>query len=253
MTLNPLTALSPVDGRYAARADALRPILSEYGLIRFRVNVEVCWLRALAEAPAINELPGLDPDWLVVLDALDEDFGPGDAEAVKAIEATTNHDVKAVEYLIKSRLADAGAPAAIREFVPFACTSEDINNLAYALMLKPARDEVLLPAQDEILDTLEAMAVRLADQPMLSRTHGQPASPTTLGKEIANVAWRLTRQRDQFKAIQPMGKLKYQPKKKQLELQLADGTRGLFGEVAEARLQSLAQSLGGVEVTVKGR
>ena len=207
MTLNPLTALSPVDGRYAARADSLRPFLSEYGLIRYRVKVEVRWLRALADAPGIGELAGLEPAWLAVLETLEDHFGAADAEAVKAIEADTNHDVKAVEYLIKTRLADAGAPSAVREFVHFACTSEDINNLAYALMLKAAREEVLLPAQDRLIDVLEAMAVELAEQPMLSRTHGQPASPTTLGKEIANVARRLTRQRDQFAAVRPMGKM----------------------------------------------
>jgi adenylosuccinate lyase len=207
MTLNPLTALSPVDGRYAARAHSLRPFLSEYGLIRYRVLVEVRWLKALARASGVVELPELDAASLAVLERLETSFDSADADAVKAIEATTNHDVKAVEYLIKDRLAQAGAPAAVTEFVHFACTSEDINNLAYALMLKAARDEVLLPAQDQLLDVLESMAVELAGVPMLSRTHGQPASPTTLGKEIANVAARLTRQRDQFKAVRPLGKM----------------------------------------------
>ena len=198
-----LTALSPVDGRYAAKADALRPIFSEYGLIKARVKVEIEWLLALAAEPAIPELPAFDAARIASLRALAEGFSVEDAARVKAIERTTNHDVKAVEYFIKERL---GADPWL-EFVHFACTSEDINNLSYALMLREARDAVLLPKLDETMAKLRAMAHAHAALPMLSRTHGQTASPTTVGKELANVVARLERQRRQLAAVELSGKI----------------------------------------------
>jgi adenylosuccinate lyase len=202
-----LTALSPIDGRYASKVAELRGLLSEYGLIRHRVLVEVRWLEALADDPAIEEVPPLGRAARERLEALVADFGEADAARVRAIEATTNHDVKAVEYFVKERIADVPELAAVAEFVHFACTSEDINNLAYALMLKTARDGCLLPLADELIDALRALAEATADQPMLSRTHGQPASPTTLGKEIANVVARLTRQRRQLAEVSILGKM----------------------------------------------
>jgi adenylosuccinate lyase len=201
-----LLALSPLDGRYAAKVEALRPIFSESGLIRARVRVEVEWLLALAGDPGIPELPALDAGGSARLRALADGFTPADAARVKAIEATTNHDVKAVEYFIKERLRDDAGLAPALEFVHFACTSEDINNLAYGLMLREARDAVLLPALDRLVSTLRAMAHTHAALPMLSRTHGQTASPTTVGKELANVVARLQRQRAQLAAITIPGK-----------------------------------------------
>ena len=206
MELSPLTALSPVDGRYAAQTEPLRPVFSEYGLIAARVRVEVRWLQALADAPGVAEVPPLSAEARARLEALADGFDLEDARAVKAIEATTNHDVKAVEYFIKQRIADHPELGRIREFVHFACTSEDINNLAYGLMLKQGR-EVLLPVMDELIATLAELAHALAEQPMLARTHGQPASPTTLGKEFANVVARLRRQREQFARVEILGKL----------------------------------------------
>jgi len=203
MTNPALTALSPVDGRYAAKADALRPIFSEYGLIRARVAVEIEWLLALAAEPGIVELPAFEAAKIARLRALAEDFSVDDAARVKAIERTTNHDVKAVEYFIKERLGDDPA----LEFVHFACTSEDINNLSYARMLREARETVLLPKLDEAIDRLRAMAREHAALPMLSRTHGQTASPTTVGKELANVVARLSRQRAQLAAVELSGKI----------------------------------------------
>ncbi len=204
---SPLTALSPLDGRYAAAASPLRPIFSETGLMHRRVQVEVQWLLALAEEPSIAEVPTLSPAarraWL----ELEEGFSEADAARIKEIERTTNHDVKAVEYFLKERSADQAELAAVREFIHFACTSEDINNLAYALMLRDARRHVLLPALDSVIDRLRAMAQRHAGQPMLSRTHGQTASPTTLGKELANVVARLERQRRQIAAVEISGKI----------------------------------------------
>lgn len=202
-----LLALSPLDGRYAARVDALRPIFSEYGLIRARVKVEVEWLIALAAEPAIAELPPFDPEQITKLQALAEDFSPADAQRVKEIERTTNHDVKAVEYFIKERLRDDPALAPALEFVHFACTSEDINNLAYALMIGQARQEVLLPKLDELIQALRRLAHEHAALPMLSRTHGQSASPTTVGKELANVVARLQRQGEQLAAVSIAGKI----------------------------------------------
>lgn len=202
-----LLALSPLDGRYAAKVDALRPVFSEFGLIHARVRVEIAWLLALAADDGIAELPAFDDAQAARLRALADDFSVADAARIKAIEATTNHDVKAVEYFIKERLAGDVALAPALEFVHFACTSEDINNLSYALMLRQAREAVLLPALDGVTATLRAMAHAHAAQPMLSRTHGQTASPTTLGKELANVVARLERQRAQIAAVELSGKI----------------------------------------------
>ena len=202
-----LLALSPLDGRYAGKVGALRPIFSESGLIRARVQVEVEWLLALAAEPAIVELPALPADAVARLRALVDGFGTVDAARVKEIEATTNHDVKAVEYWIKEKLRDDAGLAGALEFVHFACTSEDINNLSYALMLRQAREQVLLPALDRLCDTLRTMAHAHAGLPMLSRTHGQTASPTTVGKELANVLARLRRQRRQLAAVEMPGKI----------------------------------------------
>ncbi len=207
MQLTSLTALSPVDGRYAAKTDALRPIFSEYGLIRHRVQVEIRWLLALAARPEIAEIPPLSGHAVHILERIASDFDEEAAHRVKNIERTTNHDVKAVEYFIKERIAGNDELEAISEFVHFACTSEDINNLAHALMLREARDQVLLPLLDQTIDAVRDLAHRYADQPMLARTHGQPASPTTLGKEMANVAHRLRRQREQIAAVPLLGKI----------------------------------------------
>ncbi len=207
-----LTALSPLDGRYAGKVDALRPIFSEYGLIKARVKVEVEWLLALAAEPGIVELAPFSPAAVKRLRALAADFPVEAAARVKAIERTTNHDVKAVEYLIKERLQDDDAdpdselgPAL--EFVHFACTSEDINNLCYALMLGQARQQVLLPQLDALIETLRGMAHAHAALPMLSRTHGQTASPTTVGKELANVVARLQRQGEVLAGLPMPGKI----------------------------------------------
>lgn len=207
MDLTPLTAVSPVDGRYASKTEALRPIFSEYGLIRHRVLVEVRWLQALADHEAIAEVPALSEHARRILDDIVEKFSEEDARRVKNIERTTNHDVKAVEYFLKEKIAGNSELEAISEFLHFACTSEDINNLAYGLMLREARGQVLLPKIDEIIHAVVELAHRNADLPMLSRTHGQPASPTTLGKEMANVAYRLRRQRDQIAAVPMLGKI----------------------------------------------
>ena len=192
--INPLLALSPLDGRYAASAEALRPVFSEYGLIKARVRVELEWLKALAAAPQIGEVPPFSAATVAEIDGVIAGFSVDDAQAVKAIEATTNHDVKAVEYWLKQRFAANAEVSAVNEFIHFACTSEDINNLSHALMLREARDAVLLPKLRELTDKLRALAHDLAAVPMMSRTHGQPATPTTLGKEIANVLARLQRQ-----------------------------------------------------------
>jgi len=202
-----LTALSPLDGRYASKVEPLRPIFSEYGLMHRRVHVEIHWLLALAAHAGIVELPAFGATEKAKLVAIADGFSLDDGERIKAIEATTNHDVKAVEYFIKERMGDDSALAQAREFVHFACTSEDINNLSYALMLRDARDEVLLPAYDQVIDALRALAHQQASLPMLSRTHGQTASPTTLGKELANVVARLVRQRDQLVEVEIPGKI----------------------------------------------
>ena len=207
MELTALTAISPIDGRYADKTADLRPIFSEYGLIHHRVLVEVRWLQALARHPGISEVPPLSLHATRILDGLVEKFCPADAQRVKNIERTTNHDVKAVEYLLKEKIAGNAELEAVGEFIHFACTSEDINNLAYALMLRAARTQALLPQLDELIDAIIRLAHRYADQPMLARTHGQPASPTTLGKEMANVAYRLKRQRAQLAATPLLGKI----------------------------------------------
>ena len=207
MSDSSLLALSPLDGRYAGKVDALRPIFSEYGLIKARVKVEVEWLLALAAEPGIVELAPFSDAAVQRLRALADGLSLADAARVKEIERTTNHDVKAVEYLIKERLKDDAELGPALEFVHFACTSEDINNLSYALMLREARDTVLLPALDGIAASLRALAHAQAAQPMLSRTHGQTASPTTLGKEVANVVARLERQRRQVAAVELTGKI----------------------------------------------
>ncbi|GAA3917543.1 adenylosuccinate lyase [Luteimonas lutimaris] len=206
-TESQLLALSPLDGRYAGKVDALRPIFSEYGLLRARVRVEVEWLLALAAEPGIAELAPFGDAAAARLRALAEGFSVADAARVKEIERTTNHDVKAVEYFIKERLKDDAELGPALEFVHFACTSEDINNLSYALMLNQARREVLLPKLDEVIEALRAMAHEHAALPMLSRTHGQTASPTTVGKEIANVVARLRRQGEQLAAVSLTGKI----------------------------------------------
>jgi adenylosuccinate lyase len=202
-----LNAISPIDGRYAEKAAELRPLFSERGLIRQRVRVEALWLKALAAESGIVELRGLPAEALNVLDALASGLTDADAAEVKRIERETNHDVKAVEYFVKSRLDDVPAWRTRREFVHFACTSEDINNLSYALMLKEARDQVLLSRLDTLITRLRTLAHANASVPMMSRTHGQPATPTTLGKEIANFIYRLQRQRNRFAAVAIEGKI----------------------------------------------
>jgi len=207
MTPSPLTALSPLDGRYSAKVENLRPIFSEYGLMQRRVLVEVRWLEALADENRIAEVAPLSATARTRLQAVAEGFSVADAERVKEIERTTNHDVKAIEYFIKQHIESDPELAKAKEFVHFACTSEDINNLAYALMLRDARDGVLLPTLDAVIAKLRELVHENAGLPMLSRTHGQTASPTTLGKEIANVVARLERQRRQIAAIDMLGKM----------------------------------------------
>jgi len=207
MDLSTLTAISPIDGRYGAKTEALRPLVSEYGLIRHRVLVEVRWLQALGVHPDIAEVPDLSDAAQERLNAIVDGFSVDDAGRVKIIERTTNHDVKAVEYFLKERVADNAELAAVSEFIHFACTSEDINNLAYALMLRTAREAVLLPEMDAVIDAVRALAHRYAELPMLSRTHGQPASPTTLGKEMANVVHRLRTQRNAVAGVHLLGKI----------------------------------------------
>ncbi|MEW9624740.1 adenylosuccinate lyase [Rhodanobacter geophilus] len=207
MSNHALTALSPLDGRYAGKVEPLRPIFSEFGLMHRRVQVEIEWLLALAAAPGIAELPPFTAAQVTQLRAIASGFGVEDGARIKAIEATTNHDVKAVEYFIKERIGTDPALAQAREFVHFACTSEDINNLSYALMLRDAREQVLLPAFDGIIARLRELAHANAGLPMLSRTHGQTASPSTLGKELANVVARLERQRRQLAALEVPGKI----------------------------------------------
>ncbi|HEU4774643.1 MAG TPA: adenylosuccinate lyase [Lysobacter sp.] len=202
-----LLALSPLDGRYAGKVDALRPIFSEFGLIKARVKVEVEWLLALAGEPGIEELAPFSAEATARLRALADGLSVEDAARVKEIERTTNHDVKAVEYFIKERLAGDAELGPALEFVHFACTSEDINNLSYSLMLNEARNTVMVPRLDELIARLRAMAHEYAALPMLSRTHGQTASPTTVGKEIANVVARLLRQRETLIAVPMPGKI----------------------------------------------
>ncbi len=207
MQLSELTAISPIDGRYGNKTADLRPIFSEFGLIRHRVLVEVRWLQLLAAEPVITEVPALSEQANNALNNIFENFTVEDAQRVKNIEKTTNHDVKAVEYFLKEKIAGNAELEAISEFIHFACTSEDINNLAYGLMLREARTQSLLPMMDETIDAISALAHKYASVPMLSRTHGQPASPTTLGKEMANVAFRLKRQREQVVMVPMLGKI----------------------------------------------
>lgn len=207
MELSSLTAISPIDGRYGDKCVELRSIFSEFGLIRYRVLVEIRWLEALASNPDIPEVPNLSPESKQLLNHLIGDFGIKDAERVKQIERTTNHDVKAVEYLLKEKIAGHEELEKISEFFHFACTSEDINNLSHGLMLMAGRQDVLLPQMDALIDAMARLAIEHANKPMLSRTHGQPASPTTLGKEMANIVYRLRRQRDQVADVQLLGKI----------------------------------------------
>ena len=205
--INPLTALSPLDGRYASAVSELRPIFSEYGLIHARIKVELEWLKALAAEAAISEVPPFTAATIAEIDGVIADFSVEDAQAVKAIEATTNHDVKAIEYWLKQRFANVPEVLAVSEFIHFSCTSEDINNLSHALMLKQARDEVLLPKLCELIEELRQLAHTHAALPMMCRTHGQPATPSTLGKEIANVVARLQRQIQSVQQQQFLGKI----------------------------------------------
>src|SRR5689334_9492155 len=202
-----LTALSPLDGRYAQKVDALRECFSEFALIRDRVRVEIAWLLALADEPAIREVPVFSDDARRVLADIGASFSTDDAARVKAIERTTNHDVKAVEYWLKARVADVPEIARVSEFIHFACTSEDINNLAYGIALAHARKAILLPTLEAVASGLREMADAYADWPMLARTHGQPATPTTLGKELANVFARLERQIEGFARLPIKGKI----------------------------------------------
>ncbi|EJO30634.1 adenylosuccinate lyase [Achromobacter marplatensis] len=204
--LSQLNALSPLDGRYASRGDALRGLLSEAGFMAHRVEVEVAWLVALSDA-GLPELPAFSAAGRQRLQQLVQDFSESDAARIKDIERVTNHDVKAVEYWLKEKVADDAELARAAEFIHFACTSEDINNTSHALMLSRARDQVVVPRLRELAAKLNDMAVAQADQPMLSRTHGQPASPTTLGKEFANVAARLNRAIAAVEAVEPLAKL----------------------------------------------
>ena len=205
--LSALTALSPLDGRYGEKTASLRPLFSEFGLIHFRVTVEVRWLLMLAEHPQITEVPAFSPEAKALLEQIITGFSEADARKVKEIEATTNHDVKAVEYFLKDKTRSNREITAVSEFIHFACTSEDINNLAYGLMLRDGREKILLPAMDRLISAIGQIAKQHAAQPLLSRTHGQPASPSTMGKELANVASRLQRQRAQITGVEILGKI----------------------------------------------
>jgi adenylosuccinate lyase len=207
MELSAITAISPVDGRYASKTTELRSIFSEYGLIKYRVTVEVRWLQALAEAIEIEEVPAFSAEANTLLDNIVENFSVEDAQRVKDIEATTNHDVKAVEYFLKEKIADNSELNSISEFVHFACTSEDINNLSYGLMLKDAVELVIKPYQAKLISAIQDKSIEYAALPLLSRTHGQPASPSTIGKEFANVVARLKRQAKQLSQVEILGKI----------------------------------------------
>ena len=207
MSFNTLTSLSPLDGRYAAKVDALREQFSEFGLIRRRLQVEIEWLKALAAEPHFAEIPAFSPATIAALDQLLAGFTPQQAAEVKAIEAVTNHDVKALEYWIKQQLADNAEVMRVSEFIHFACTSEDINNLSHALMLKAARDQTMVPMLAQLAARLRDLAHQHADLPMMARTHGQPATPTTLGKEMANVVYRIERAVSRIAAVSLLGKI----------------------------------------------
>jgi adenylosuccinate lyase len=207
MELSQLTAVSPLDGRYGGKTAELRPIFSEFGLIRYRITVEIRWLQCLARHPGVSEVPRFSEDADRRLEAILAELDEADARRVKEIERTTNHDVKAIEYFLKEKIAGNAELEAVSEFIHFACTSEDINNLSHALMLRDARERCLLPQMDQLIGAIRTLAETHAERPMLSRTHGQPASPTTLGKEMANVVARLARQRRQLAGVEIMGKI----------------------------------------------
>ncbi|MBS4017671.1 MAG: adenylosuccinate lyase [Dechloromonas sp.] len=207
MDFNPLTAISPLDGRYAGKVDALREHFSEFGLIRARLKVEIEWLKALAAEAHFTEIAAFSPATIAELDALVANFGPVQAAEVKAIEATTNHDVKALEYWIKDKTKGNAEVVKVSEFIHFACTSEDINNLSHALMCQGAREQAMLPTLDKVIAKLRELAHAYADIPMMSRTHGQPATPSTMGKEMANVAYRLQRARVRIAQVELLGKI----------------------------------------------
>ncbi len=207
MQLNSLSAVSPIDGRYGSKTETLRPIFSEFGLIRHRVLVEVRWLQHLAAATQISEVPEFSAHAQSILDGIVDQFSLEDAQRVKNIERSTNHDVKAVEYFLKEKIAGNDELENVSEFIHFACTSEDINNLSHALMLTEARNQIILGQLDEVIDSIRKMAHDYAAIPMLSHTHGQPASPSTVGKEMANVVARLQRQREQIASIEMLGKI----------------------------------------------
>jgi adenylosuccinate lyase len=206
MQLTELTAISPVDGRYGSKTSDYQSIFSEFGLIRHRVLIEIRWLKALAAEPAIAEVPAFSADASALLDKIETGFSVEDAQHVKDIESTTNHDVKAVEYFLKEKIAGNAELEAVSEFIHFACTSEDINNLSHALMLTEGRDNVLLKQMDDVINKMKSLSLEYAKQPMLSKTHGQPASPTTMGKEFANVVYRLQKQRDVAADVKLLGK-----------------------------------------------
>lgn len=207
MELSALTALSPIDGRYGDKTLELRPIFSEYGLIKYRVIVEIRWLQQLSAHAAITEVPSFDETTNQLLNDIITNFNESDALRIKEIEKTTNHDVKAVEYFLKEKTANNTTLANIAEFIHFACTSEDINNLSYSLMLKTARNEVIIPYWTKIIDILKEKAHLYQNIPLLSRTHGQPATPSTIGKEFANVVYRLQRQLKQLQSVEILGKI----------------------------------------------
>lgn len=207
MELSSLTAISPIDGRYGSKTSSLRSIFSEFGLLKFRVQVEVRWLQKLASCTDIKEVPAFEKNANDYLDAIVANFNEEDAARIKTIERTTNHDVKAVEYFLKEKVATIPALHQVSEFIHFACTSEDINNLSHAIMLETARQEILLPAWRELIDTISKMAQEYRDLPLLSRTHGQPATPSTIGKEFANVAYRMERQYRQLTQVEILGKI----------------------------------------------
>ncbi|WP_395479859.1 adenylosuccinate lyase [Candidatus Curculioniphilus buchneri] len=207
MELSLLTAISPIDGRYGEILNPLRTIFSEYALLKFRVQIEVYWLKKLSSCDAIRELPPFDDKTTKYLDNIVKNFSMQDAERIKNIECVINHDVKAVEYFLKEKIIDFPTLKTVSEFVHFACTSEDINNLAYALMLSTARQVILLPEWRKIIKCIKMLAKRYRDIPLLSRTHGQPATPSTLGKEMANVAYRMIRQFNQLKKVEILGKI----------------------------------------------
>lgn len=207
MELSALTAVSPVDGRYGTKTIALREIFSEYGLLKYRTRVEVRWLQKLAATDAIKEVPAFSDAANKFLDDLVANFNQADAQRIKEIESVTNHDVKAVEYFLKEKVAEVEELHAVNEFIHFACTSEDINNLSHALMLAEARDTIMLPQVKEVVAAVQALAVEYREAPLLSRTHGQPASPSTMGKEMANVAYRMQRQIKQIEGVEILGKI----------------------------------------------